>query len=247
MVEEKRQQRHRSSDDLNLSIPLRSFSQEQARTVVGQVRDWQRRFRRERGRTFVYLGDEFYLLADLPFPGRRHYDGFPQLEDGIGLTRLLIDDVTRLRRRLAYLNVRGRTATLACGVLIAPVMERLVAEINALAGCDLRVLPVPNDFFGRTITVSGLLTGRDVASAVLGAGPEAPGPLFLPQSMLSQRYGNFLDDMTPAQLAEQIGRPVLFAQQISSVVRLLAEGSDTTSTYAQEEVLAGRHASRNDK
>lgn len=247
MVEERRQARHRSTADLNLSIPLCSFTREQARAVVTQVHGWQRRFRRERERTFVYLGDEFYLLAELPFPGRRHYDGFPQLEDGIGLTRLLIDDAARLCRRLPRLNLRGRQATLACGVLIAPTLARLVEEINNLAGCDLGVLPVPNDFFGRTITVSGLLTGTDVARAAEAAGPAAPGPLFLPQSMLSQRYGNFLDDMTPVQLAERLGRPVLFAQQLSSVARLLVEGVDARETYAQEAILAGRHASRNDK
>jgi putative radical SAM enzyme (TIGR03279 family) len=247
LVEARRQARHRSSADLNLSIPLRAFTRAEARAVVAQARGWQRRFRRERGRTFAYLGDEFYLLAELPFPGRRHYDGFPQLEDGIGLTRLLLDDAARLRRRRLLPALRGRTATLACGTLIAPVLARLARELNTLAGCDLRVLPVPNDFFGRTITVSGLLTGADVARAVDAAGPAAPGPLFLPQSMLSQRYGVFLDDMTPAQLAERLGRPVRFAQQLSSVARLLVEGDATADTTAPEAVYAGRHASRNDK
>jgi putative radical SAM enzyme (TIGR03279 family) len=247
MVEEKRQSRHRGTADLNLSIPLRSFTRDEARAVIEQVRGWQRRFRRERGRTFAYLGDEFHLLAERPIPGRRHYDGFPQLEDGIGLTRLLLDDAARLKRRLPRLNLRGRAATLACGDLIAPVLTRLAEEINALAGCDLRVLPVPNDFFGRTITVSGLLTGTDVARVVEAAGPAAPGPLFLPQSMLSQRYGTFLDDMSPEQLAARLGRPVLFAQQLSTVARLLVEGGATEDTTAQEAVYAGRHASRNDK
>jgi putative radical SAM enzyme (TIGR03279 family) len=247
MVEAKRQSRHRSTADLNLSIPLRSFTRDQARAVVGQMRGWQRRFRRARGRSFAYLGDEFYLLAELPIPGRRHYDGFPQLEDGIGLTRLLLDDAARLKRRLPRLYLRGRAATLACGELIAPVLTQLAAEVNELAGCGLRVLPVPNDFFGRTITVSGLLTGADVARAVEAAGPAVPGPLFLPQSMLSQRYGNFLDDMTPDELAARLGRPVLFSQQLSTVARLLVEGGETRDTLAQEAILAGRHASRNDK
>jgi NifB/MoaA-like Fe-S oxidoreductase len=215
--------------------------------VIEQARAWQRRFRRERGRTFVYLGDEFYLIAEAPIPGRRAYDGFPQLEDGIGLTRLLLDDAARLSRRLARFDLRGAAATLACGTLIAPVLARLVARINALAGSDLRVLPVRNDFFGTTITVSGLLTGVDVARAVLAAGADAPGPLFLPQSMLSQRYGVFLDDMTPEHLGQHLGRPILFAQQISSVVRLLVEGGLLKDTYAQEAIFAGRHASRNNK
>ena len=247
MVEAKRQARHRGTTDLNLSIPLRSFSQPEALAVIEQVRRWQRQFRRERGRTFVYLGDEFYLLADAPFPGRRHYDGFPQLEDGIGLTRLLLDDAARVKRRLTRLDPRGRRATLACGLLIAPVLDRLAREINAIAGCDLRVLPVANDFFGQTITVSGLLTGADVSAAVEAAGAGAPGPLILPQSMLSQRYNNFLDGMTPDELSLRLRRPVLFAQQLSTVVRLLLEGGDTASTLAQEAVFAGRHASRNDK
>jgi putative radical SAM enzyme (TIGR03279 family) len=247
MVEARRQERHRSSADLNLSIPLGSFDREGARAVVAQARAWQRRFRRERGQTFVYLGDEFYLIAGAPIPGRRAYDGFPQLEDGIGLTRLLLDDAARLPRRLGRFDLRGVAATLACGVLIAPVLADLAARVNALAGSDLRVLPVRNDFFGATITVSGLLTGTDVARAVTAAGAGAPGPLFLPQSMLSQRYGNFLDDMTPEQLSQRLGRPVLFAQQVSSVVRLLVEGGTLRDTYAREAILAGRHASRNDK
>lgn len=251
MVEERRQARHRSTDDLNLSIPLCSYGEAEARLVIEQARRWQRRFRHERGRTFLYLGDEFYLLAGWPLPGRRGYDGFPQLEDGIGLTRLLLDDAAQLGRRLSRRQEQstlvGRQAMLACGTLIAPVLTRLVEDLNRSIGSRLTVVPVVNDFFGRTITVSGLLTGADVARAVEEHGYDEHAALFLPQSMVSQRYGNFLDGMTPDELADRLQRPVLFAQHLSSVVRLIAEAPTLAATLVPEAILAGRHASRNDK
>src|SRR5205814_4918851 len=106
------------------------------RDVIRRAEAWQRRFRRERGESFLYLGDEFYLMDGGPgaVPPSRHYDGFPQLEDGIGITRVFLDDWAALKRRRGARrpDLRGARATLACAALIAPTMGRVVAEFNAL-------------------------------------------------------------------------------------------------------------------
>src|SRR6185312_7004301 len=123
-------------------IDIRRFTAEEAGLVIDQVEEWQRRFREERGRTFVYLGDEFYLMTGRPIPAGKLYDGFPQVEDGIGITRLFLDDAERVLKRTAAGAARGISGTIACGTLISDTMHRLVDRINEHTGSALRFATV---------------------------------------------------------------------------------------------------------
>ena len=91
------------------AIQVRRYLPEEAVAVVDQATIWQQRFRAERGETFFYLGDEFYLMTEQSVPDSDHYDGFPQIEDGIGITRHLLDNLDRVCRPDGSGGTRGRT------------------------------------------------------------------------------------------------------------------------------------------
>jgi len=201
---------------------IRKYSAPEVRDVIRRAEAWQRRFRAERGENFLYLGDEFYLMVGESVPPSRFYDGFPQLEDGIGITRTFLDDWAGVKRRRGARrpDLRGVRATLACATLIAATMERVVGEFNALTGSAIRVRPVPNGYFGPEIVVSGLLTGSDILAALRD--DDSAGPLLLPRVMFSRLNGLTLDDMSIEQLETELGRPMLAAHTLSEVARQLA-------------------------
>ncbi len=192
--------------------------------VLAQVTPYQKRFKKEHGRTLVYLADEYYLIAGLEPPAAAHYDGFPQYENGIGMTRSLLEDWKKARRRLAAapLSRTGpRDVTIACATLIAPTLERIATELHESTGVRLTIRPIENEFFGSRVNVSGLLTGQDFERALSG------GPLgdlaILPRYALDYTGGRFLDDATPEQLQETLGVPLAFASTMREVVDLLRE------------------------
>jgi putative radical SAM enzyme (TIGR03279 family) len=202
------------------TIDVRRYEVDEARAVIVQAEPWQEHFRRERGETFFYLGDEFYLMTETPVPPRAHYDEFGQIEDGIGITRVFLDDAARVAEKGRFNGVMGMPGVIACGTLIGPTMERTVADVNAAAGTTLDVVPIENTFFGGEINISGLLTGGELVS-VFG---ERPGdePLFISSTMISRRTMTLLDDMTVEELESALRREVIVAEHLSDVVAELA-------------------------
>ncbi len=200
------------------SLDIRRFEQREAEAVIDQVEAWQRTFRRQRSKTFVYLGDEFYLMTGRAIPAAYGYDGFPQVEDGIGITRLFIDDAERIIKRTAPGSSTAVSGTIACGTLIAETMRKLVDRVNAHTGSGLRVVPIVNEFFGEQINVSGLLTGGLVRDAL--ADEERHDPIFVSEHMLSKRTRTFLDDMHVEELEAALGRPVIPAEYLSQTLKL---------------------------
>jgi putative radical SAM enzyme (TIGR03279 family) len=193
---------------------------EYARQVIAQVRPWQRDFRRRLGVDLVYLADEFYLVADVPLPASSRYDGYPQYENGIGMTRSLIDDWRRLRRRLVAGDgprPNHKRMTLVCGTLIAPTLSRLASDLAGLAGIDVRVVPVQNRLFGPRVTVSGLLAGADIIDALQGH--DLGDLVVLPRHALDHAGALFLDDATPGDVSAALATPVAFASTMSDLLR----------------------------
>ncbi|MGD8792207.1 MAG: DUF512 domain-containing protein, partial [Anaerolineae bacterium] len=163
----------------------RTYTAGESRAVLDQVEPWRVANRRRWRRAFLYPSDEWYLVAGRPVPPAGAYDGFPQVENGVGMVRRLLDEWQRVKADLpARLPSR---ATVVCGTLIAPVLDGIVAELNALAGTAWRLVPVVNDFFGPVTTVSGLLAGQDVVAALRGQ--PLGEVLLLPRAMFTGRYG----------------------------------------------------------
>jgi putative radical SAM enzyme (TIGR03279 family) len=181
---------------------LRSLEADEARTLVGAIEAWQRRLRAELGSRFVFAGDEIYLLAGLELPPARHYEGFAVIEDGIGLVRRFEDGFARVTRRLPARLPAPRGVTVVTGEMFASRLERLLAAVR-IDGLRVDVAAVPNGVFGRRIAVAGLLTGgdiqRELARRALGE------RVLIPAVAVRQTDGVFLDDLTPADLARDLG------------------------------------------
>jgi putative radical SAM enzyme (TIGR03279 family) len=203
-------------------ISVRRYEWHEAEAVIAQAERWQAFFRRERGETFFHLGDEFYLMTERPVPPSEVYDGFPQIEDGIGITRHLLDDLDAYLRRAQRGGLAGATGTVACGTLIGPTMREAIDRFNAHTGAALNVVPVENRFLGPEINVSGLLTGHDLLAEFAERAAELPaGPIYVSARMLSDRTGTLLDDRTPEEVADRLGRPLVPAYTLSEVGREL--------------------------
>ncbi len=163
-------------------FPLKQFDKNSAAKVIAQVEKFQRRARAEFGRTFVYLGDEFYFLAEKNFPPVEHYDDFPQIENGIGMTRNFIEEFGADEIKIA-----DATIDVVSGTSFAKVLRRLVDSPN------VRIVPVENKFFGARVNVSGLLTGGDIIEALRGGERDL---ILIPATALKAGEEKFLDDVT---------------------------------------------------
>lgn len=189
-------------------IALAPVTPEVAAEVVAQVEPHQRRFRAEWGIDFIYLADEWYRKLSRPVPPETRYDGYPQLENGIGMTRNFLNRLARQKRVLPRPpQGRYRRITVVTGALFRPILEPALRERLARTGepAEVEVVGVENDFFGRSVTVAGLLVGRDMARALRG---RDPGDLVLIPPATLNDDGLFLDDMTLDGLAAEVGVPV---------------------------------------
>lgn len=197
---------------------LRLLTAEEQRAVLERIVAWQAENRRRFGVAVVYPSDELYLRAGFPVPPATEYDGFPQLENGIGLVRQLLDEWQGVKaegRRPA----RGK-GVVVCGTLVAPILGRIVEELTGGLGVDISLVPVENDFFGSTATVSGLLTGGDVVSAL--AGRVVGDVVFLPRVMFDATGKVTLDDLTLGEIESRLGVPVSTPGSVGEMVVHLA-------------------------
>jgi putative radical SAM enzyme (TIGR03279 family) len=209
----------------------RACSPAYAREIVRQVSAWQRRFREKFGSSVVQAADEYHLIAGTRIPAAARYDDFPQYENGIGMTRVLLDDwrMTKSEVRSPKSEVRKARdvvcaarprLTVASGALIAPVLAGLFAEFSEMTGVESRVMAVRNEHFGARINVSGLLVGKDIIATLQSE--ELGDVVVLPRTALDYFGRKFLDDTTPADVERALGRPVIFASGMSEVIEELA-------------------------
>ena len=185
---------------------LEPYTAEQAGAVIDLVEAFGRRQMEKSGSTFAWCSDEFYLLAGRDLPEKSYYEDMNQLENGVGMLRLLTSQA-----ELALEDVPGdlapRSCTIATGAAAAPfvreILEKAMAACPALRG---EVRPIRNDFFGETITVSGLVTGGDLIAQLKET--NLGQRLLIPSNMLRSGERVFLDDVTVDQVEKELGIPV---------------------------------------
>lgn len=191
--------------------PLEPFTKEDAYGVLEIIHGWQQRLYAEHGLHFIHASDEWYILAGLPLPEAERYDGYPQLENGVGMLRLQEEEFREALRDVRDKKERGdivlpmqpRQVSVATGLLACDHVRDMARRLMALCpGLTIWVYPIRNDFFGELITVSGLLTGGDLKNQLLGK--ELGEGLYLPENVLRSGEAVFLDDMTPAQLGNAL-------------------------------------------
>jgi putative radical SAM enzyme (TIGR03279 family) len=184
---------------------LRTHTALEARALASAIAGWQREFLDTLGTRFVWASDEVYLQAGLPLPSAASYEGFPVIEDGVGLVRRFTDGFAASRRRLTRPLPSPRAVTVVTGTMFAPRMRALLDGVR-VDGLSVAVIPVVNDCFGHGIGVAGLLTGEDIRSQL--AGQALGDEVLVPQVTLSEKAGVFLDDLSLGDVSDSLGVPV---------------------------------------
>jgi NifB/MoaA-like Fe-S oxidoreductase len=195
---------------------MRCYRPDETGRIIDLLLPYQERFRRELGVGLVYPSDEFYLLAGRELPPAADYDGMPQYSNGIGMTRDFLDEWAKVQRRLPTRMPRPADLALVCGTLIAPVLRRVVERLNRIEGLRVRLLPVANQFFGETVTVSGLLMGQDVVPALAASGVQRA---LLPRVMFDHTGTRTLDEYSIERIAAESGVAVAIAGEPDELVR----------------------------
>ncbi len=189
--------------------PLRVYTRDEARRVVDLSEVWRERLLREKGTRFVFPSDEFYLQADRPIPPDEAYEGYAQIDDGVGLLRLLETEYRaaweELPGALRHSTPGGRKLAIACGRSAADFIRQMLKDYP-VAGADISVYAMENTWFGPTVTVSGLITGGVLMEQMKGVDCEA---VMITEVMLKENDDRFLDDTTLPQVIEALGKPVV--------------------------------------
>lgn len=182
---------------------LEPFEKDDAKEVLGLIRKWQAICREYFGTNFVYASDEWYLVAEEELPGEDDYEGYPQIENGVGMIRSLVTEVHEVTDQAAG-DDRERHVTIATGKLAAPTIRELCDYVQTkFPNIHVDVRAIRNDFFGERITVSGLLTGTDIIAQL----KDVPlgDRLILPQNLLRSGEDVLLDDMTVGDIEKELG------------------------------------------
>lgn len=204
--------------------PLSAFDAFHARDVLRRVRRWQEKALEEKKTRFVFAADEFYHMAGQPVPADHEYEGYPQLENGVGLVRLLLNEWERRQYRLPESIDKPKNVTLVTGVSAFSYLEQVVKKLNAVKGLNATLLPVKNNFFGGHVTVAGLLTYTDILPALSAQGDSSP--VFLPRVMLKKGTDLFLDGHNIGELASKINREVFIADGLGDVIDYLLDSEE---------------------
>ncbi|GFP34338.1 hypothetical protein HKBW3S43_00131 [Candidatus Hakubella thermalkaliphila] len=191
---------------------------EKAGELIETVERWQQAFRAKRGRNTVFAADEFFVLTRKPFPERTYYDHFEQLENGIGLCRLFMDEAEAYLEKMlsqarigggaekrAKMTIRAPSLPLliVTGITAKPVLSEVLQKVLSIYQMDVELLAVPNSSLGPRITVTGLLFGKDIIEA-LSSSDCAKRVVLLPDIIFNS-YGRTLDGMSLHELKENTG------------------------------------------
>lgn len=186
--------------------PLEPFTKEDAKKVLAQIHRWQKKAYEEYGSHFVHASDEWYLLAEEELPEEASYDGYLQLENGVGMLRLLDTEFEEALSQAKGDEV-SRKISIATGRLAEPFISRFMKELTSkYTNTEVYVYDITNEFFGERITVAGLITGQDLKKQLKGQ--VLGDKLLLPCHMLRSGEEVFLDDVTVSELSEYLQVPI---------------------------------------
>lgn len=195
------------------SLPdLPRVDKAQARQLISWLEAKQKEALAVKGSRFVWLSDEFYVLADQEVPGARSYEGYPQLENGVGLIRCLLEEAEFYD--LPEVLPEAKTLNLAGGVSAMRALTPLWRRLERVRGLRLNRLPLVNRFFGPQVNVSGLLTGHCLIGGLgeaLSQGKIAPGEkIYLPEVMIRDKGDSFVDGISVKEVEERLGLSLEF-------------------------------------
>lgn len=201
---------------------LRILTKQEKRAALKQIKYWQNKARTRYGENLIYAADEFYLETETKLPGLAEYNGFPQLENGIGLTALL-------ESQFAKLNLPNNlTANLDTLLLTSKLGKKsiinIVNKLNEINNFKLELAVISNRFFGDTVTVTGLLTAQDIKNKLLKIDPQKYDKIFIPAKVLNDDQ-KFLDGVTKVDfLTELADYQLKFINNFEELVEVIKNG-----------------------
>ena len=195
---------------------------QKAQEVIAQVQILQREFQSELGTTFAWLADEWFLIGRQPLPDESHYEAYPQIGNGVGSIRLFLKEFEAVARSLPEAVAPPRTLTWVLGNAVEQAFAPLVERLNQVKGLTVKMAAINSDYWGQDITVTGLLTGQDIAHQL--AGKALGDAVLLPSLMLKQSDSQrpeetyFLDDMSLSSLENELNCLVLSIDGLPDLV-----------------------------
>lgn len=197
-------------------LPLiEPFDSHKSLELIEQLRGKQNQFISKLGTRFVFPSDEFYVMADEEVPSYDEYEGFPQIENGVGLMRLFFYEIDQELKKLKDDLYHNKKYILATGTLASKYMESICKKVmDKIKGLSLIVVPIKNNFFGHNITVSGLVTGTDLVDQLKDY--ENIDGVIIPESMLRSGEEVLLDDYTISNIEEKLDTKVIVAKVVGS-------------------------------
>ncbi len=196
---------------------MRTHTKEEAAVTLHYVESLQAKFLEQFGVRFVYPTDEWYLVTDRTVPELDAYDGQELHENGLGMVRHFLDEWEAVKREIGEWDreIPTKSLTLATGALFAPILRETAVQFQALTGVQLTVREIKNEKLGGTITTAGLLMGADVLEQLKASG--VGDLVLLPRVMFDHPDRIALDDISPQDIANQLGVPVILADTMGDV------------------------------
>lgn len=216
--------------------PLEPFNKEDAEKTIDIIERWQKKIYETHGIHFIHASDEFYILAERPMPEEERYDGYIQLENGVGMLRLMTEEVKAALGEKTDDGVKEELS-IATGLLAYPYIKEYAEQVmKQYPGRRIHVYPIENRFFGKMITVAGLITGQDLLEQLKGK--SLGSRLLLPEAMFRSGEEVFLDDIsrTEVQNALQVRVDIVKSSGYDFVEALLHPVEETVPKHGEYEL-----------
>ena len=207
---------------------LRHVDRDEARRICSHVMSVSEKDRRRHGRRRVFLADEMFLLAGLSIPPRSYYEDYPQIENGVGLVRMLLDEWKKIKRNHvwkhagppAWKRSRSRKLLIVTSESAFPFMKKIAVQLNGIfPGVTAEAFAVRNEFFGGKVTVAGLLTGKDIIKQVKAIKTRW-NRIVLPGIIFNSR-GHTLDGYSAERIRKSLGARAAVVHSLEELVNLL--------------------------
>ncbi len=196
---------------------LTPVTPEKALEVIFQVRSLSKQFQRQLGSTFAWLADEWFLIAGEELPCESEYEDYPQIDNGVGSIRLFVDQFAAAAKNLLPPKVPKRKLTWVVGNSVEQAFQPIVARLNSVEGLEVNMCALKSDYWGQSITVTGLLTGHDLLLKLQGQ--DLGDGILLPNVMLKHGELIFLDDISVEEVAFQLNTKIFPVAGVEELIK----------------------------
>ncbi|PPS42682.1 TIGR03279 family radical SAM protein [Chroococcidiopsis sp. TS-821] len=192
-----------------------------AQEVIAQVRSLQDKFRASLGSTFAWLADEWFLIAQEELPPESHYEDYPQIDNGVGSIRAFLKQFAIAAQKLPTKISAPRKVTWVVGNAVEHAFQPILQQLNQVVNLQVNMVALCSNYWGQSITVTGLLTGQDLLQGLQGK--DLGEKILLPALMLKQEDACFLDDMTIVELASKLKTPVVPIRGVEELIEMCTQ------------------------